>query len=269
VATDLQPSVPVGISSAWTHATDQAAGAGFQPFLRTRVADAASLALFSGGALAASESLLFMAPETLTALAVGLTLLGPLGCGIEWGVSGRPSWLGAVGVGAFAAAFHLAALWILRGEPSGVLLRGLPILILGTLVARFGSRFDRGEEEWRAAVRGGPAHGFSHLADRIASVRLPVALRWILLPLLPVTLVLRGLCLAGILSYQLTLSRLMPSACRYEPTCSRYGFQAYAQHGCTGGSLLTAFRLARCSPFGSGGLDPVPKAGPLLPWTKP
>ncbi|MCO5172027.1 MAG: membrane protein insertion efficiency factor YidD [Planctomycetes bacterium] len=54
----------------------------------------------------------------------------------------------------------------------------------------------------------------------------------------------------------------MPPACRFEPTCSRYGFEAVWRHGALKGSLLTGLRLLRCSPLGTGGLDPVPPAGP-------
>ena len=81
----------------------------------------------------------------------------------------------------------------------------------------------------------------------------------LLLPLLPVSLALRAASMLAILGYQLTLSRLMPPSCRYEPSCSRYGFHAYLCHGFLRGSLLTTVRLIRCSPIGSGGYDPVPK----------
>ncbi|RMG10854.1 MAG: membrane protein insertion efficiency factor YidD [Planctomycetota bacterium] len=70
---------------------------------------------------------------------------------------------------------------------------------------------------------------------------------------------MRLAALAAILGYQLTVSRLMPSACRYEPSCSRYGFGAVWAHGFLRGGLLTALRLLRCSPIGPGGYDPVPR----------
>ncbi len=269
MAPDLQPSVPVGISSAWTDDSERVAAAETQPFLRTRTAEGLSLALFAAAALGLTQSLPFVfAPETLTALAIGLTALGPLATAIERGLSRRLTWPGSLGIGAFAALLYGAGLGLLGGELSLILLRGGGILILGTLLARFGARFDRGEEGWRAEVRRGPALGFSPLANRIAGLRLPTALRWLLLPLLPFALALRGLCLLAIFLYQLTLSRLMPPACRYEPTCSRYGFHAYLHHGSVVGSVLTALRLLRCSPLGSGGFDPVPKAAPLFPWSE-
>jgi uncharacterized protein len=258
----------MGISSAWTDESERVIPVETQAFLRTRAADAFSLALFAGGALALTQSLPFMSSEALGALAIGVTALGPLGGAIERGAARRLTWRGAVGVGTFAGMLYGGGLWALEGDLAAILWSGAGILFFGTLLARFGSRFDRGEEGWRAAARSGPALGFSPLADRIGGVRLATPLRWLLLPLLPLELVARGLCLAAILLYQLTLSRLMPPACRYEPTCSRYGFHAYLRHGSVVGSVLTALRLLRCSPMGSGGFDPVPKAGPLLPWSK-
>ena len=58
--------------------------------------------------------------------------------------------------------------------------------------------------------------------------------------------------------YQLTLSRLLPSSCRFYPSCSEYGVQAVQKHGIFKGSWLTVKRIARCNPFTPGGYDPVP-----------
>jgi putative membrane protein insertion efficiency factor len=67
---------------------------------------------------------------------------------------------------------------------------------------------------------------------------------------------LRGL----VRGYQLTLSPLLPRACRYEPSCSRYAMEALAVHGAWRGSLLALRRLGRCHPWGGMGYDPVPLA---------
>lgn len=48
------------------------------------------------------------------------------------------------------------------------------------------------------------------------------------------------------------------SSCRYTPSCSNYATIAYARYGIVWGSLLTAWRLARCAPWGGHGWDPVP-----------
>ena len=58
--------------------------------------------------------------------------------------------------------------------------------------------------------------------------------------------------------YQRLLSPYLPSLCRYTPTCSEYAIQSFEKHGFLIGIWFTIKRLARCNPFGSSGLDPVP-----------
>ena len=58
--------------------------------------------------------------------------------------------------------------------------------------------------------------------------------------------------------YQRTLSRVLPSSCRFYPSCSEYGVQAIQKHGVFKGGWLTIKRIGRCQPFHSGGYDPVP-----------
>lgn len=59
-------------------------------------------------------------------------------------------------------------------------------------------------------------------------------------------------------AYRFFLSPWLGSACRLEPTCSRYALQALDTHGATRGSYLAARRVLRCHPWCNGGLDPVP-----------
>lgn len=59
--------------------------------------------------------------------------------------------------------------------------------------------------------------------------------------------------------YRLLLSPWLGSACRFEPTCSRYALEALELHGAATGSYLTLRRLARCHPWCAGGHDPVPR----------
>lgn len=64
--------------------------------------------------------------------------------------------------------------------------------------------------------------------------------------------------LLAIRLYQRALSPFLPVSCRYEPTCSEYSHQAISQHGLIRGLWLSLRRLARCTPIGGTGYDPVP-----------
>jgi hypothetical protein len=57
--------------------------------------------------------------------------------------------------------------------------------------------------------------------------------------------------------YKFAISPLLPSACRFRPTCSEYMMDAIATHGATRGIWLGLKRLGRCHPFHEGGYDPV------------
>ena len=63
----------------------------------------------------------------------------------------------------------------------------------------------------------------------------------------------RGRCAV----YQLCISPLLPSACRFYPTCSEYMAQAVEKHGAWRGVWMGTKRLAKCHPFHAGGVDPV------------
>ncbi len=57
--------------------------------------------------------------------------------------------------------------------------------------------------------------------------------------------------------YKRWLSPLLPSACRFHPTCSDYMRQAVERYGAGRGFWLGLKRLARCHPLHPGGFDPV------------
>lgn len=68
---------------------------------------------------------------------------------------------------------------------------------------------------------------------------------------------MKTLLLAMIRLYQRFISPGLGVACRYEPSCSRYAYEAIERHGAARGSWLAARRLARCRPGGGEGYDPV------------
>ncbi len=72
---------------------------------------------------------------------------------------------------------------------------------------------------------------------------------------------MRRASLVFIRIYQVTIGPLfgMMSSCRYEPTCSHYGYEAIQRFGARRGWWLAVRRIARCHPFHEGGFDPVPE----------
>jgi hypothetical protein len=45
--------------------------------------------------------------------------------------------------------------------------------------------------------------------------------------------------------------------CRFEPSCSRYTYQAIEKYGVIKGGAMGFWRIMRCNPFNKGGHDPV------------
>ncbi len=45
--------------------------------------------------------------------------------------------------------------------------------------------------------------------------------------------------------------------CRFYPSCSEYGIQAFEKYGVIKGGILTIWRILRCNPWNKGGNDPL------------
>lgn len=70
----------------------------------------------------------------------------------------------------------------------------------------------------------------------------------------PISLALIGLARI----WQIGPSRILPSSCRFSPSCSQYAIEAIGKYGAIKGSWLAMKRLLRCNPWGGCGHDPVP-----------
>jgi uncharacterized protein len=75
---------------------------------------------------------------------------------------------------------------------------------------------------------------------------------------------MRQLPILLIRAYQRLLSPLLPSCCRFYPSCSEYAVEAFSLHGTFKGAILTFRRILRCHPLCRGGVDPVPPCIPSL-----
>jgi len=83
-------------------------------------------------------------------------------------------------------------------------------------------------------------------------------------PIGPIARAINTPFIAIIRLYRVTLSPIVGRQCRYHPTCSAYGLEAFRLHGPIRGLALTCRRILRCHPFVKGGYDPVP-----IPDTEP
>jgi len=68
---------------------------------------------------------------------------------------------------------------------------------------------------------------------------------------------MRKVVIASLSLYKRFLSPLLPSACRYRPTCSEYMIEAVDKYGVWRGVWMGTLRVLRCHPFHEGGFDPV------------
>lgn len=68
---------------------------------------------------------------------------------------------------------------------------------------------------------------------------------------------MQSVLIATLRAYKRFISPLLPSACRFYPTCSEYTMQAIEKYGPWRGIWLGTKRIAKCHPFHEGGYDPV------------
>ncbi|MGD0435308.1 MAG: membrane protein insertion efficiency factor YidD [Bryobacteraceae bacterium] len=68
---------------------------------------------------------------------------------------------------------------------------------------------------------------------------------------------MRKAVIATLRLYKRFISPLLPSACRFHPTCSEYMLEAVEKYGVGRGIRMGCGRLLRCHPFHQGGFDPV------------
>jgi putative membrane protein insertion efficiency factor len=56
--------------------------------------------------------------------------------------------------------------------------------------------------------------------------------------------------------YQVCFRPLLPSVCRFHPSCSEYFILAVQKHGPLRGAWRGVRRICRCNPWNPGGYDP-------------
>jgi len=69
---------------------------------------------------------------------------------------------------------------------------------------------------------------------------------------------MKNALLALLRFYRRQISPFLPPACRFQPSCSVYAYEAISRYGARRGAWLACKRLLRCNPFFPGGYDPVP-----------
>jgi uncharacterized protein len=75
---------------------------------------------------------------------------------------------------------------------------------------------------------------------------------------------MRTLLMALVRGYQLLISPMLGSNCRFYPSCSCYAHAALQRHGALAGMFLAVRRLLKCHPWHEGGYDPVPEQSPAV-----
>ncbi|MCL4159237.1 UNVERIFIED_CONTAM: hypothetical protein GTU68_047944 [Idotea baltica] len=55
--------------------------------------------------------------------------------------------------------------------------------------------------------------------------------------------------------YRIVISPLLPSSCRFYPTCSNYALEVLGKFGIFRALFLIVKRICKCNPFSKGGID--------------
>jgi uncharacterized protein len=65
----------------------------------------------------------------------------------------------------------------------------------------------------------------------------------------------RLVAIALVQAYRWLVSPLLPSSCKFYPSCSQYAVDALRKYGFVRGSIKAVRRLLRCHPWSHGGVD--------------
>jgi uncharacterized protein len=76
--------------------------------------------------------------------------------------------------------------------------------------------------------------------------------KWLRWPVLLIS----GLMVALVRAYQILLRPILPSVCRFSPSCSEYFILSVQKYGPLRGSWRGICRIGRCHPWHPGGYDP-------------
>ena len=72
----------------------------------------------------------------------------------------------------------------------------------------------------------------------------------------PLSAALKAFLIGGVRCYQMLLRPVLPTVCRFTPSCSEYFILAVHKYGPVRGGCKGVWRICRCNPFSQGGDDP-------------
>ncbi|MEO0233424.1 MAG: membrane protein insertion efficiency factor YidD [candidate division WOR-3 bacterium] len=55
--------------------------------------------------------------------------------------------------------------------------------------------------------------------------------------------------------YKIFISPILPSSCKFYPSCSEYSIISIEKYGIIKGFILSLWRILRCNPFSKGGVN--------------